>query len=320
MPGADGGEFNSWTAMIGEDDICFQFMSRSNAFNNGYNYQYPRCFGRNLFRDLPRDSMGSFTLTRAAGTMTFKGIFEGSNGMGVFSLIPGSAFVNGLKSAGYGTYEGKELLVLFIGGVNDEYLAYLKAQGYSPNHEELLQIAAYYDGLAELRNRLAAFERLGFDQPSLELLGELQIFGVDEKYVEEMVAAGFRDLPLRDMRFARAQGITGAFVAEMEEAGFRDLSFEQLQQLVINRVSKAYVEELRGLGYKSLSPEEVVNAKIHGVNTKWAAAFRELGFRDIPFEELLQLKIHGVTANFIKDRLKAGRSLKDYIKMKIQGL
>lgn len=34
MPPAAAGEINSWTALIEVNEICFQFMSRSNAYKN----------------------------------------------------------------------------------------------------------------------------------------------------------------------------------------------------------------------------------------------------------------------------------------------
>lgn len=436
IPGTAQGEINSWTALIEDDEICFQFMSRSNAYNNRYNYQSSRCFDLSLFRDLPRNNMGSFSLQRASGTMTFKGVFEGDDGVGNFSFKPSESFASSLKSAGYGSYEDKEMMLFFMADMNDEYLAYLKSQGYNPSHQKLLELAIFYDDLEELKTRLAEFKRLGFGKPSLQKLIELQIHGVDEKYAAEMQAAGFEGLSLQDLMEARIHGVSGSYLASMASAGFRDLTFSRVKEMAIHGISPEYVEEMSKLGYKNLSPGEIVNAKIHGVsadriadwrqagltnlsleqaknmaihgvdsdlvkaladygftnltpeevtsakihglsarrmaelkstglpmnnldevknamihgvspefisgmraigykdlsmnefvqakihgvNAEWAASFREVGFKDIPFDTLLQLRIHGVSAGFIKDRLKEGRSLKDYIKMKIHGL
>ncbi|MEM6769961.1 MAG: M56 family metallopeptidase [Bacteroidota bacterium] len=430
------GEINSWTALIEDDEICFQFMSRSNAFNNRYNYQSSRCFDLSLFRDLPRDNMGSFTLTRKAGTITFKGVFEGDDGVGNFSFEPSEAFAATLKSAGFGSYKDKEMFLLFMADMDDEYLAYLKSQGYNPSHDKLLELAIFYDDLDELKTRLAEFKRLGFGKPPLSKLIELQIHGVDEDYAREMQAAGFEGLTLQDLMEARIHGVSGAYLSTMAKAGFRNLSFDQVKQMAIHGISEEYVEEMsslgyrnlsaddivharihgvnaeriadwrragltdltldqakqmaihgvdselvkaladfgftnltpdevvsakihglnarrmaelkstglpmsdlnevksamihgvtpefingmRAIGYKSLSMDEFVQAKIHGVNAEWAASFREVGFKDIPFNTLIQLRIHGVSADFIKDRRKEGRSLEDYVKMKIHGL
>ena len=41
-----------------------------------------------LLGSLPRGAMGTFTLERAAGTMSFKGLFDGNDGLGNFTFTP----------------------------------------------------------------------------------------------------------------------------------------------------------------------------------------------------------------------------------------
>jgi len=430
------GGINSWTAIIDGSEICFQFMSRSNSFDNRYQWNSSRCFDRSDFGDLPQNNMGEFYLEREAGKMTFKGVFEGDDGVGNFTFAPSTIFVATLKSQGYGTYDDRELLLFFMADMNAEYLRYVKSQGYDPSHQKLLELAIFYEDLDELKQRVATVKRLGYGQPKLSKLIELQIHGVDEDYIEDLSSAGFDDLSLGDLTKAKIHGLSSRFVTEMNKAGFQNLTFDRLTQLAIHGVSVEYVNELKDLGFDNLNPKEVLQSKIHGVSTeriaefqragfnnltldeakqmaihgvngdlvraladfgfedltvdqvvsakihgfserrlrafkstglemddlnelqsafihgvsaeqikgfraigydelgikefttarihgispKYAASFGEVGFKNIPFDTLVKLRIHGVTANFIKDRLKEGRDLKDYIKMKIHGL
>ena len=94
----------------------------------------------------------------------------------------------------------------------------------------------------------------------------------------------------------------------------------QVKNAMIHGVDAEFISGLRAIGYKDLTMKDFVKARIHGVTPEWAASFREVGFKDIPLSTLINLRIHGVSPSFIKDRLKDGRTLKDYVKMKIHGL
>lgn len=427
---------NSWTAYVEGSEACFQFMSRNRSNGNNYHWNSHRCFPMSELGELPRGQMGEFYITRASGKMTLKGVFDGNDGVGNFSFEPRPSFVADLQRLGYGTYDEQELLLLFMADMNEEYLKFLKDQGYDPSHKKLLEVAIFYEDLEELKERIATVKRLGYGRPSLKKLIELQIHGVDENYIEDLAAVGFDDLGLNDVMKAKIHGLSSDFVREMNQMGFSNLSFDRLTELAIHGISTEYVRELRDLGYSNLDPKDVLKSKIHGVSMeriadfqkagfsdltldqaqrlaihgvdaelvqglkefgfsnlsvdqavsakihgmspqriraikdtgleitdikklqgafihgvdadqingfrklgyndmdlsdfttarihgvspRFAASFEEVGFTDIPFKTLVKLRIHGVSANFIKNRLKDGRDLNDYIKMKIHGL
>ena len=255
------GAFNSWTAVIEGPNVCFQFMSRSGDNNNSYH----RCFPLAEFTPLPRGDKGTFTLKRTAGTMTFKGVFEGDEGMGTFAFAADASFVTKLQSAGYGDYEDQELMLLFMADMDDEYLDYLATSGLNPTDRELIELAIFYGDAEELKARIATLEKAGFGRQGVRRLIELQIHGVDEEYIADLATAGFPDLNLDKIVEAKIHGISSDFVAEMEKLGFENSSLDETMQLAIHGVSIAYVEELHDLGYTDLAARDVVDAKIHGV-------------------------------------------------------
>lgn len=292
---------NSWTAIIEGAEICFQFMSRSRESNNRYHWNSSRCFEKSEFGELPRGQMGEFYLTRASGKMTLKGVFDGNDGVGNFSFEPRPSFVADLDRLGYGTYEENELLLLFMADMNDDYLRFLKDQGYTPSHQKLLELAIFYEDLDELKERISTVERLGYGKPSLKKLIELQIHGVNEKYIADLASAGFDDLGLNDVLKAKIHGLSSDFVKEMNQMGFSNLSFDRLTELAIHGISTEYVQELRDLGFSNLDPKEVLQSKIHGVSTERIADFQKAGFNDLTLDQAQKLAIHGVSAKYVAE-------------------
>lgn len=316
-------ERNSWTAYLEGSEVCFQFMSRNRGNGNNYHWNTHRCFPKNELGELPRGEMGEFYITRASGKMTLKGVFDGNDGVGNFSFEPRPSFIADLERMGYGTYDEKELLLLFMADMNDEYLKYLKDQGYDPSHQKLLEVAIFYEDLGELKERIATVKRLGYDKPSLKKLIELQIHGVDENYIEDLATAGFDDLSLKDIVKAKIHGLSSDFVQEMNQMGFTNLSFDRLTELAIHGVSTEYVQELRDLGYTNLDPKEVLKSKIHGVSTERIADFQKAGFSDLTLNQAQKLAIHGVSARYVAELRDLGYTNLDpneVVQSKIHGV
>ncbi len=313
------GAFNSWTAVIEGPNVCFQFMSRSGNNNNSHH----RCFPLAEFTPLPRGDKGTFTLKRTAGTMTFKGVFEDNEGMGTFAFAADPSFVTRLRSAGYGDYQDRELMLLFMADMNDKYLAYLTTSGLNPTDRELIELAIFYEDVEELKVRIATLETAGFGRQRVRRLIELQIHGVDEDYMADLAAAGFPDLNLDKIVEAKIHGISSDFVAEMEKLGFQNSSLDEIMQLAIHGISAKYVEELRDLGYTDLAARDVVDAKIHGVNADRIAGWRNAGYPDLSLREAKEWAIHGVDARMIEGLNDLGftnLSVSDVVSAKIHGM
>lgn len=299
MPQGMENSLNSWTALIEGEDICFNFMSRSNAYNNNYQWNSSRCFDLAELGNLPRNAMGVFTIRRSSGTMTLKGIFEENDGVGNFSFEENPAFVEMLKKEGFGSYKERELLLFFMADMSEEYVRYIKSLGYDPGHEDLLKLAIFYEDQGEFAERLASLKRLGYGQPGFDKMIELEIHGVSEGLAKALAGAGFKDLSLQELIEAKIHGISPQYIDRMAKAGFTNLSFDQMKNMAIHGVNPAYVDELKALGYGGLSASEIVNAKIHGVTVSGIADLKQAGFTNLSLEEAKNLRIHGVDAEFV---------------------
>lgn len=299
MPEGMENSLNSWTALIEGEDICFNFMSRSNAYDNNYQWNSSRCFDLAELGNLPRNAMGVFTIKRSSGTMTLKGIFEENDGVGNFSFTENPAFVSMLKKEGFGSYKEREMLLFFMADMGEEYIRYIKSVGYEPGHEDLLKLAIFYEDQKEFDERLTSMKRLGYGQPSFDKMIELEIHGVSEGLAKALAQAGFKDLSLQELIEAKIHGINPQYIDRMTKAGFANLSFDEMKSMAIHGVDPEYVDELKALGYGGLSAREIVDAKIHGVSVSGIADLRQAGFTNLSLKEAKNLRIHGVDAQYV---------------------
>lgn len=289
----------NWTAEIEGKDVCFQFIVRSDEEGHRYSFNNSSCIGGIDLASLPRDNVGDFAVKRAAGTVEFRGVFEGNEGFGAFYFVPDATFAARLKSDGYGEYKDMEMMQFFFADFSAAYLAEIRQAGYEPDHDELFELAIFGFTPENFRKTLADLDKLGFGQPSLEKLIELRIHGIDMDYVSELSTAGYEGLSLRQVVNARIHGLSGDYVSEMAAAGYRGLSFDRIIEMSIHGISPSYIKELDALGYKGLSADEVVNARIHGLSADRLASLADAGFTNLALDDALNMTIHGIDGDYV---------------------
>ncbi len=317
------GEMNSWTAKIEGDEICFQLRSDSNEPENRHNYSMTRCFDADRFGTLPRGSMGTFSLTRAAGTLNFKGLFDDNDGLGSFTFAPSPTFAGKLEQEGYGTYSDHETLLLFLGNMDEGYLSFLAEQGYKPSHQQLIELSIFFDDRQEISERITDLSDAGFGKPELQKLIELQIHGVTGQYAKELSKAGYKDLDLQDVIEAKIHGLSASFLATIAESGYSNVDFDRAKSMAIHGIDEDYIREMNRLGYTDLSAKDIVNAKIHGIDAAKIAELRQAGFEDLSLEEAKKLSIHGITPRYVAELKAMGYEdlpLDDFLQAKIHGI
>ncbi|OAV43350.1 M56 family metallopeptidase [Lewinella sp. 4G2] len=314
---------NTWSASVENDRLCVAFTSRNEDGGNRWNWNTSRCFDKEKFGNLPRTTIDDFTLQREAGTLKMRGVFEGNEGAGTFSFAADPKFLAMLDSRGYGPYKEQEQLLFFMADMNETYLDYIDEQGYRPSRQKLIEMAIFYEDLAELKSSLAAYDRMGFGKPNLQKLIELKIHGVTEEYAEEMAASGFPDLSPKELIDGKIHGVDVEYLKTMAAAGFNDLDFNRAKEMSIHGVTPEYVQEMNQLGYDDISARDILNAKIHGVDAEKIAEFRSAGLTDLTLDEAKNLSIHGVDARFVETLASFGfanLSPQDITNAKIHGL
>jgi beta-lactamase regulating signal transducer with metallopeptidase domain len=104
-------------------------------------------------------------------------------------------------------------------------------------------------------------------------LVEMQIHGVNARYIEEMKAAtpaSARRTP-RDLINLRIHGISAQRVREYARAGYPNLSDRELVSLSNHGVSAAFIREMASAGHRNLTPAQLVSLKIRGKTVRRAA-------------------------------------------------
>ncbi|MGB3798833.1 MAG: hypothetical protein WA952_03400, partial [Lewinella sp.] len=318
----DVGEIErSWTARIKGDEVCFHLIETSGERN--YHSDTQRCFDEADLGTLPRGSMGNFSMTREAGTLLFRGIFDGDTGTGTFDFEPSAAFEEALRSAGYVSYNNRELVHFFYSDITASYLEYLVRENFNPDHEELVQLAVFNINQSTLTAVLADLDAAGYDRPDLETIVQLRIFDIDAAYVNALAGAGYRDLNLEDVIQAKIHDLTPEYITEIAELGFADVDFDEIISLAIHDVDANYVAELREAGYTGLSADEVVASRIHNVRPEYVRALGKAGLTDLTLEEAQSASIHGVDAEYVSELAELGfenLSIDDVIGAKIHGV
>jgi hypothetical protein len=67
-----------------------------------------------------------------------------------------------------------------------------------------------------------------------------------------------------DLIAFRIHGVTPDFIEEMAAAGYKELPAERLVEFRIHGVDGEFVKDLKEQGYSGLSARDLVDARIHG--------------------------------------------------------
>ena len=78
-----------------------------------------------------------------------------------------------------------------------------------------------------------------------------------------MVDAGYGERAERLVEF-RIHGVTPRYIEDLAALGYEDLPARRLVEFRIHGVTPQWIERLQERGYEDLSPNELVQRRIHG--------------------------------------------------------
>ncbi|MFD2247569.1 M56 family metallopeptidase [Pontibacter ruber] len=334
-----------WYSHEEDGKYCIDFKgSRTTS-----SWNMSRCFDKGQFQNKGNDV---FVMTREAGTLQLTGNLAADVSQGKYKFTEDASFKKYLADNKITSDNRNFQFHLFFSDVDKKYIDYLKKQYGTVKGEELLAVAVHGVTLQDFQKYMALFkqydnkkpsmeevvaarihgidesyvkeiEAMGYKNLSLEEMMEARIHGVDRSYVESLSKAGFANLPLEKVMEAKIHGVDPATVKEMQALGFGKLSLDKVIELKIHGVNAAYLKDLQAAGYKDVTIDQAVAAKIHGLNSASIKEIRSLGFKDLSMDDMMSLKIHGVNAAYIEDLKKAGfsnLSADDAVAAKIHGI
>lgn len=316
----------SWFATIKGDKINMQF--RDNNDENSFN---SNTFSVSEFSTLPKDTAGTFTLTREAGTMEFTGKFDGDKGMGNYKFTADKTYGEAMRKEGINLADDRDLMVFFFVNIKQSYVQMLKQNGYTKlDKDDIIPLAALGIDEAYIKSIKAA----GFKDISTEDLIPFKSLGIDQAYIEDIRKAGYTDISPDKIISFKAQGIDGKFIKDYrssftenkpdqsagngssdskssaksvstsnnknsnndnDEDGDNIVSFKALG------ITDEYVQSIKNAGFQNISSDDLISMKALGVTPEYIKSFKDAGYTNVSADNIISLKAQGITAASIQE-------------------
>lgn len=298
-----------WFATIKNEKIYIRFK-REGEEDDSRSYN-GNTFALSEFTDLPRNGSGSFSLTRDAGTMRFKGRFEGNEGMGQYQFVPNESYANFMQDQGVGKLNDHDLMVFFFVDVTKSYVGMLKDQGFRGfDKDDLIPMAALHVDDDFIRG----IREAGYKDVEMQTLVSLKALGVDKNYIREIRNAGYKNIDLDKIIAFKAQGIDGDYLARLQKANADESrtnnnnnnnnrrnnnknSDEALSDKERDDANDNNKDQARGYG---MSADDIIAFKALQVDDEFINSFREVGYNNISNSDIIAMKSLNITPAYIK--------------------
>ncbi|HEV2481754.1 MAG TPA: M56 family metallopeptidase [Puia sp.] len=322
----------AWYATSYGDHLSFELK----AGDEDHNWSYTLHVDKSEINPFPGQGNVSFKLVREAGTVEFKGQFDGEEGFGHFHFVPDAAYLPALKQLGVEDIEDRRQFGFFALNIKKEYVNMLVHNGYPHlTQRDLMSFAAMHIDEAYVQYwRGASLDDMDMMDP--RTLIRLKAMRIDRAYVDDLKAAGYDHLSLRELESLKAQHIDKAYIQSMghglnnqpipvrelvsykamhidsayiqglRKLGYDNLAMRDLTSLYALHVTPEYIGQLQALGYKDLAPRELTSLKAMGVSPDLVKGYQAAGYKDLTARTLTSLKAMGVTPEFMKGFVDLG--------------
>lgn len=127
--------------------------------------------------------------------------------------------------------------------------------------------------------------------------------GGKQSYIEQMEAAGFKNLSADDLIALKVQGVTPEYIRAMRELGF-NVTVDEVVGMKVQGVTPEYVRAMRELGFKP-SADDIIGMKTMGVTEEYVRGMRAVGISPNA-DEIVGMKSQGVTPEYVKEMQALG--------------
>jgi beta-lactamase regulating signal transducer with metallopeptidase domain len=133
----------------------------------------------------------------------------------------------------------------------------------------------------------------------------------DESYIDDLAAAGYKNLSPDDLIALKSLGIDGAYIRELQNAGLPHPSVHDLLGLKSLGVDGSYISQMRAAGLTDLDARSLEGLKSLGVDGNYISQMRSAGLSNLTARNLEGLKSLGVDGAYISQMNAAGFSKLD---------
>jgi beta-lactamase regulating signal transducer with metallopeptidase domain len=144
------------------------------------------------------------------------------------------------------------------------------------------------------------------EELTLETIMELSENGVTPEYLDQMEAAGYRNVGWQALIELRSSGVMPELVEELRRHGHGDVSVEQLIELANQGVTPDYLREMAEAGFGDAAVESLAEARSQGVTPDFIREMKELGVQARSMDDYVELVNQGVTADYVTALKRAG--------------
>jgi beta-lactamase regulating signal transducer with metallopeptidase domain len=165
----------------------------------------------------------------------------------------------------------------------------------------LRQIAGIAPQSAEARSVRAAMAQMEAAlQRQIAQARQQQGTPAQPGWLDEIQAAGYRDLDVDKLIEMKIQGVTGEYIRQMRAEGL-ELTADQLVEFREQGVTADFIRELKQTGLRELNADKIVELKVQGADPAWIRQIQSLGYPNVSVDDAIELRDEGVTAEFIRE-------------------
>jgi beta-lactamase regulating signal transducer with metallopeptidase domain len=124
-----------------------------------------------------------------------------------------------------------------------------------------------------------------------------------QSYIDQMEAAGFKNLSADDLIALKVQGVTPDYIRAMRDLGF-NVTVDEIVGMKVQGVTPEYVRAMRDLGFKP-SADDIIGMKTMGVTEEYVRGMRAVGISP-DADEIVGMKAQGVTPEYVKEMQALG--------------
>lgn len=320
----------SWFVTSRGDELEFELR----AGNDEHNWESSFTIKKNEIDPFPGQGTVTFKLVREAGTMNFKGQFDGSQGFGHFQFQPDPAYFQALKQMGVEDIDENNEESFFFRNVKKDYVAMLQRNGYTPmSRHNVISAAAMnidedflksmkgagIEGLDDAHNFVSLKARhidkayiddlraAGYDHLTVHDLLSLNAQHIDGQYVRSMGAGRSESfIPPHDLISYKVSGIDSGYLASLRKLGYAPLDRHDIFALHSEHITPEFIKGFQDAGLTNLPLRTLLSFKANGMTPEYAKAFHDLGYTDIETNRLVSLKSMGITPDFVQEFHKIG--------------
>jgi beta-lactamase regulating signal transducer with metallopeptidase domain len=206
-------------------------------------------------------------------------------------------YAKAMAGAGFGKPTLHELVSLKSVGVTPEYLTGMKAAGLGP---ESLRDAVSMKSVGVTPEYAKSVAALGMGTPDARELVSIKSVGVTPEYLAELKAAGVAPANLRDAVSMKSVGVTPEYAKAMASTGLGTPTMRDLISMKSVGVTPEYLVAMKAAGLGPESLHEAVSMKSVGVTPEYAKAMAGAGFKGLSTRDLISMKSQGVSPDSVK--------------------